>query len=34
MPLLESKKEKTEEGLNCYEYPVSVNEKKDFVKWF
>lgn len=36
MPLLECNKEKrkTEEGLSAMNTPVSVNEKKDFVKWF
>jgi uncharacterized protein YpiB (UPF0302 family) len=36
MLLLECKKKnrRTEEGLSAMNTPVSVNEKKDFVKWF
>ncbi len=36
MPLLESKKkrERQRRDLIAMNTPVSVNEKKDFVKWF
>ena len=36
MPLLESKKkrERQRRDLITMNTPVSVNEKKDFVKWF